>query len=240
MISYTDTTVFNTTAQTIVNTVNCVGVMGGGIALDFRLRYPSMYLDYAERCRRGEVRTGEPYLYTSDIQSSIVNFPTKHHWKYPSRIDWIDQGLRYFVAHYQEWGVNSIAFPQLGCGKGNLNWVDVKVVMEKRLASLDIPVFICLDQEAEATGVEGSMVKILNNNVDEICDKLRIKTNIVAIIRKSLPIHRFRDLQYISGVGKQTYEIIFSYLYEHIKNEQENTPSTNNNSSQFVQTTMFW
>ena len=88
---------FATQAQTRVNTVNCVGIMGKGVAQEFKKRYPAMFDDYAKRCKRKQVRLGEPYLYRDRSGILIVNFPTKDHWRSPSRLADIERGLDYFV-----------------------------------------------------------------------------------------------------------------------------------------------
>jgi O-acetyl-ADP-ribose deacetylase (regulator of RNase III) len=118
-------------AQALINTVNCVGVMGKGLALEFRKRYPLMFEDYVERCKAGRVRTGEPYLYRDTlIPPWIINFPTKQHWRGKSKMEYIDSGLRYLVPHLGEWGVSSVAVPPLGCGHGGLRWTDVRPRVE--------------------------------------------------------------------------------------------------------------
>src|SRR6266536_5356806 len=101
-------------AQTLVNTVNCVGVMGKGIALEFKRRFPEMYDDYVRRCDSHEVRLGRPYLWRSLTPPFVLNFPTKNHWRSPSRLDDIVEGLRYLREHYAEWGITSLAVPPLG------------------------------------------------------------------------------------------------------------------------------
>jgi len=239
LIEYTDTTVFNTTAQTLVNTVNCVGVMGAGIALDFRLRYPSMYQDYLKKCDQKDVKIGKPYLYTELESISILNFPTKYHWKYPSKIEWIEQGLALFVSNYHSWNIGSIAFPQLGCGKGNLDWNDVQLVMEKYLDPLNIPVFICLDREVNASGIEGEMVSQLNKKLVDICSKLEIKTKTMNNINNHLPIQRFRELAAIEGIGKQTYESIFVYLYNLASRNHNSKTEIFDKTNHLTQTSMF-
>lgn len=133
---------FESKAKTIVNTVNCVGVMGKGIAQLFKKRFPEMFNDYARRCQLGQVKPGEPYLYTDMLGTSIINFPTKKHWRSPSRLDDVIKGLDIFVQKYKEWGIESVAFPPLGCGNGGLEWSVVGPVMYQRLAQLDIPVEI--------------------------------------------------------------------------------------------------
>src|SRR6266700_329243 len=129
---------FGTQAQTRVTTVNCVGIMGKGVAEEFKKRYPAMFEDYAERCERKQVRLGEPYLYRDCSGVLIVNFPTKDHWRSPSRLADIERGLDYFVRHHLEWGVKSAAFPPLGCGNGGLSWEEVGPLMYGKLRHLNI------------------------------------------------------------------------------------------------------
>jgi O-acetyl-ADP-ribose deacetylase (regulator of RNase III) len=127
-------------AQTLINTVNCVGVMGKGIASEFRKRFPEMFEDYIQRCKRKEVRLGKPYLYKTLVPPQIVNFPTKEHWKSVSKISDIEKGLDYLLAHYKEWGITSLAIPPLGCGNGQLEWRVVGPLIYKRVRQIDIPV----------------------------------------------------------------------------------------------------
>ena len=105
---------FTSRAQTLVNTVNCVGVMGKGVALEFRKRFPAMNEDYLARCERKLVRLGEPYLYRDLTGTMVVNFPTKDHWRSPSRVADIERGLDYFVQNVGAWGITSVVFPPLG------------------------------------------------------------------------------------------------------------------------------
>src|SRR6266566_7596643 len=102
---------FATQAQTRVNTVNCVGIMGKGVAQEFKKRYPAMFEDYAERCERKQVRLGEPYLYRDSSGVQIVNFPTKDHWRSPSRLADIERGLDYLAANAAAWRIISLALP---------------------------------------------------------------------------------------------------------------------------------
>lgn len=131
---------FASNAQTWVNTVNCVGVMGKGIALEFRKRFPDMYEDYVQRCRRGQVRLGKPYLFRRLMAPWILNFPTKGHWRSVASLKGILDGLRYVHAHYREWGITSLAVPPLGCGEGQLEWRVVGPMLYSYLNKLDIPV----------------------------------------------------------------------------------------------------
>ena len=134
--------ILKSNAQTIVNTVNCVGIMGKGIALEFKNRFPDMFKDYVKRCERNEVRLGEPYLYKTLFGPQIVNFPTKEHWKSISKISEVQKGLDYLVKHYKQWGITSIAIPPLGCGNGQLEWSVVGPLIYKLVKQMDIPVEI--------------------------------------------------------------------------------------------------
>lgn len=131
---------FASKAQTLVNTVNCVGVMGKGVALEFRKRFPDMYEDYVARCRRGEVRLGRPYLFRYENGPWILNFPTKGHWRAVSRLRDIVEGLDWLERHYREWGIRSLAVPPLGCGNGGLDWAVVGPTLYRHFARFDIPV----------------------------------------------------------------------------------------------------
>lgn len=123
----------------LVNTVNTVGVMGKGIALSFKKRYPEMYADYVARCKAGEVKLGVPYVYDAG-DHLVVNFPTKGHWRSVSKLTDIKAGLDYLVEHYEEWGIRSIAVPPLGCGNGQLEWSVVGPALIQRLERLTVPV----------------------------------------------------------------------------------------------------
>ena len=101
MVEYYDGSVFNVEADAIVNTVNCTGVMGAGIALEFSLRYPAMLEHYEKMCKIREIKIGR-VDYFCDEEKTIINFPTKWHFKYPSQIEWIEMGLKDFVATYKK------------------------------------------------------------------------------------------------------------------------------------------
>jgi O-acetyl-ADP-ribose deacetylase (regulator of RNase III) len=127
-------------AQTLINTVNCVGVMGKGIALEFKRRFPKMFDDYVKRCERREVKPGVPYLYKTQSLPQIINFPTKDHWKQDSRFADIERGLQLLLSQYKEWDVTSIAIPALGCGNGRLEWGAIGPLIHRYASQMDIPV----------------------------------------------------------------------------------------------------
>ena len=131
---------FESQAQTLVNAVNCVGVMGKGIAEQFKRRFPAMFDDYKRRCKRKDVRLGEPYLYRDSSGIQLVNFPTKGHWRSPSRIADVEHGLDYLLEHATEWNIASLALPALGCGNGGLEWSDVGPLIYRKLNTLPIDI----------------------------------------------------------------------------------------------------
>lgn len=132
--------IFKSKAQTWVNTVNTVGVMGKGIALGFKRRFPEMYEDYAQRCKRGEVALGRPYLFKRPKPPWILNFPTKDHWRQPANLTAIVEGLTHLERNCERWGVESLAVPPLGCGEGQLEWRVVGPTLYRHLKRLRVPV----------------------------------------------------------------------------------------------------
>lgn len=142
MILYVKGDLFQSPAQVLVNTVNTVGVMGKGVAAEFKRLFPEMYEQYRKLCEANQFHTGMLWLYKSP-NKWVLNFPTKKHWRNPSRIEYVEAGLRKFVDTYSELGIYSIAFPPLGCGNGQLDFkTQVQPLMEKYLRNLPIEVFI--------------------------------------------------------------------------------------------------
>jgi len=131
---------FESKAQTLVNTVNCVGVMGKGVALEFKRRFPEMFKDYVIRCEQKEVKLGKPYLYKYLTPPWILNFPTKDHWRSVANINDIERGLKYLLHHSKEWCITSLAAPPLGCGHGELEWRIVGPTLYRYFSQMDIPV----------------------------------------------------------------------------------------------------
>jgi O-acetyl-ADP-ribose deacetylase (regulator of RNase III) len=140
MIETTRGNLLKAPAEALVNTVNTVGVMGKGIALQFRQAYPEMYRTYEQACKNGEVRLGEVQAY--DLGGLvggprwIINFPTKGHWRAGSRLADIERGLANLVAKVRELNIRSIALPPLGCGNGGLDWNMVRPRIEEAFAEL--------------------------------------------------------------------------------------------------------
>lgn len=125
MMVYKKGNLFDEDVEAIVNAVNCVGVMGAGIALQFKRRFLDNFEAYAAACGRGELVLGKNFVYKTADQY-IINFPTKDHWRDPSYMKDLDMGLIDLVKVIKEKGIKSIAIPALGCGLGGLEWSEVK------------------------------------------------------------------------------------------------------------------
>lgn len=142
-INYIQGNLFASKTQTIVNTVNCVGVMGKGVALVFKMLYPDMFVKYQELCNQQLIRPGKLWLYKSpEPYQWVLSFPTKDHWKYPSKVEYIKDGLQKFVESYKDKGITSIAFPMLGTHNGGLDKQLVYNLMVDYLSRCDIDIEI--------------------------------------------------------------------------------------------------
>jgi O-acetyl-ADP-ribose deacetylase (regulator of RNase III) len=140
MIKYTSGNILRARTEAIVNTVNCVGIMGKGLAFQFKEAYPRMFEDYVKACKNGEVAPGQMHVYRIDSDSFpkwIINFPTKRHPRDNSLIGDVDLGLIGLKQCLFDLKFESISIPPLGCGLGRLNWNDVKRLMEEHLG--DVP-----------------------------------------------------------------------------------------------------
>lgn len=139
MIELTQGDILIADAEALVNTVNCVGIMGRGVALQFRKKYPANFKVYESACNRKELQPGTMLTFALNTLTNpryIINFPTKIHWKGKSRLEYIEQGLEALTAEVRQLGIHSIALPPLGCGLGGLDWLDVKVRIEESFAAL--------------------------------------------------------------------------------------------------------
>ena len=140
----TNGNLFESQCQTLVNTVNCVGIMGKGIALEFKKLYPKMFEQYRIYCKQGLLDIGKLYLWKEE-NNWVLNFPTKIDWRNPSKYEWIEKGLQKFVIIYKEKGITSIAFPMLGCNNGKLDKNIVLPMMKKYLEKcddLDVEIYV--------------------------------------------------------------------------------------------------
>lgn len=146
MIKLTQGDILKADAEALVNTVNCVGVMGRGIALQFRKAFPENFKVYKKACENGEVKPGKMFVYDLNRISNphfIINFPTKRHWRNKSRFEDIELGLQDLIKVIQQQKIYSIAIPPLGCGLGGLNWSEVRSLITEAFETLpDVTVLL--------------------------------------------------------------------------------------------------
>jgi O-acetyl-ADP-ribose deacetylase (regulator of RNase III) len=157
MIEFTSGDILKDDVDAIVNTVNCVGIMGRGIALQFKNAWPENFKAYEAACKREEVQPGRMFVYEVGQLTTpryIINFPTKRHWRGKSRIEDIESGLKALVGEIRQRGIRSIAIPPLGSGLGGLDWNDVRPRIEAAMHELpDVRVRIFEPKGAPASDV---------------------------------------------------------------------------------------
>ena len=142
MIEFTKGDMFAMPVDARVNTVNCVGVMGAGVALAFKKRYPNMFREYQLECMADRIAPGKLYIWKAPNGERIINFPTKRDWQDPSRYEDIESGLEALRNYLSAQGAISVALPALGCGHGGLDWSRVSAMITDALSGLDAHIFV--------------------------------------------------------------------------------------------------
>lgn len=206
--------IFTTECQTIVNTVNCFGIMGAGIALECRFRYPEMFLRYKELCDKKLLDIGKLYLYSSK-QRWILNFPTKNHWKLPTKPEYLEKGLIKFKETYKEKGITSIAFPLLGAQNGGLTKEQSLSLIEKHIKGLDIPVEVYQYQENAPDDLyklfSDSFLSLDNASLKKLTKLTNDKVNKIKDIIELENLSNMGQLSNIRGIGESTVIKCFNY-----------------------------
>ena len=135
----TDGNIVDESADALVNTVNCVGVMGKGVAAEFKKRFPGNFEKYAAACSENKVKPGKMFIFKTGqmFPSYIVNFPTKQHWRGGSRMEYVEDGLKDLITKIKRRPIRSIAIPPLGCGFGGLKWSEVRPLIERSFEDMD-------------------------------------------------------------------------------------------------------
>jgi O-acetyl-ADP-ribose deacetylase (regulator of RNase III) len=131
--------------QTLVNPVNTEGVMGAGLALAFRDSYKGLFEEYREACKGDVFAKRGFFVFDVDDTRKVLCLPTKRSWRHPSRLEWIEEGLWYLANEYESYGITSLAIPEIGCGRGQLSWTDVRPLIYQYLDPIALPVGICLN-----------------------------------------------------------------------------------------------
>ena len=225
---------FTSQCQTLVNTINCDGVMGAGIALEFKLRLPEMFQQYVEHCQQRRIAIGKLWIYKppqdAKEQRWVLNFPTKLHWKNPSKIEYLEAGLEKFVDTYQSRGIKSIAFPVLGSANGGLDERVSLSVMQEQLGRCDIPVEIYrYDPEARDDLYEEFRSAILSSPDDAALAKATgLQVHRARMIRDTLEsnhrVNSLSSLASVKGIGLKTLEKCFRYVMDSYADDTTSQP----------------
>ncbi|AZB73425.1 macro domain-containing protein [Synechococcus elongatus] len=206
--------IFTTNCQTLVNTVNCVGVMGAGIALEFKLRYPDMDQKYISLCQQGLLDIGKLWIYKTTSRW-ILNFPTKKHWKNPSKESYLHAGLQKFLETYEEKEIHSIAFPLLGAQHGGIHPEKSLEIMTSYLSKCSISVEIYQhDPHAYDDLCEHTRDLFLTTPIN----KLKLTTgltpsqiNKLSGIFNDSSFTQLNHLTKVKGISTKTLEKVFAF-----------------------------
>lgn len=215
MITILTGNIFTTKCTTIVNTVNCVGVMGAGIAYECRLRYPEMYEKYQALCKDNLLQIGTLWIYKAS-NKNILNFPTKTDWKQPSRIEYLEKGLQKFFDTHKEKEITSIAFPLLGASHGGLTQEQSLSTMKRYLSQCDIEIEIWhFDPTATDDIFINYRQHFLSRTDKELSKSTGIGINIINKIKDALndtTINSMSSLLNVKGIGDRTLEKSFKFI----------------------------
>jgi O-acetyl-ADP-ribose deacetylase (regulator of RNase III) len=227
MITEKNGNIFTTQCQTIVNTVNCVGVMGAGIAYECRLRYPEMYQRYVDLCKKRQFDIGKLWLYKPDNikEKWILNFPTKYNWKYDSKPEYVEKGLQKFVETYMKKNITSIAFPILGASNGGIPEKVSLDIMNKYLKNCDIEIEIYHYDPLAYDDLFLNFKKLWNEIPEkELSQQSKLRIDFVQKVKCALNDDKIRSLSSllsIRGIGAVTLEKSFKFINNHAKSQQD-------------------
>ena len=216
MFKHVEGNIFNSNKQVIVNTVNCVGVMGKGIALECKLRYPEMFKAYKKYCDQKKLLPGTLQLWKSS-DPWILNFPTKIHWKDPSKFEYLEKGLDKFINTYNQKGIRSISFPLLGASLGGLPEDKVFQLMKNRLENiidLDVEVYK-FDPNVEDDLFVRLKQKVKKFSIEEYKINLKIKNDAAKYLKNAIDnnqISSMLSIQDVPKIGVKSLENIHKFL----------------------------
>lgn len=227
MIKFVEGNFFDFKADIMINTVNCVGVMGAGAALQFKTKFPSMFQDYALACKKGEVKIGKGHIWKKDDMFkslTIVNFPTKNHWKNPSKYEYIEKGLEWLYEILVKNSNSIVTLPALGCGHGGLDWDVVKKLIKDYLSDLNCTILVFepssstnipVSKELESSLIKNNIKRILPND-DLYPNKVRGKSSKELYLKGNLHLLTKRSLSLIvtSKPAERERNAMFSFISE--------------------------
>ncbi|WP_044414190.1 macro domain-containing protein [Thiomicrospira microaerophila] len=204
--------IFRSQCQTLVNTINCEGVMGAGIALECRLRYPELYTRYQTLCQEKQISIGKLWIYKS-TDRWILNFPTKNLWQLPSKPEYLKSGLFKFAQTYQQRGISSIAFPMLGADKGGLSASESQKIMLDYLDKLDLEIEIYqYDPYAEDDIYTDTKAWFFSQPIEYLSKTFRIRMAFLENLQRAFNNNKYcqlNQLAQVDGVGIKTLEKLF-------------------------------
>ncbi|HLI71143.1 MAG TPA: macro domain-containing protein [Ktedonobacteraceae bacterium] len=239
-IHYLKGDIFDSKAQVIVNTVNCKGVMGKGLALAFKQKYPDMFAVYERDCQTGKLQIGRPTIYQKSTPW-ILNFPTKNHWRFPSKLEYIEKGLIFLTKQYKKAGIESIAFPKLGAQNGQLSWDEVGPLMAKYLSQLDATVYIYIaegDREYQYDPIADMRINEqiwrafseLALSVDRLQQEVGLSSREakkVAEKRLAAPFQSLADVENIVKIARTSIDKVEKFTQRYNMTELEGMPEKN-------------
>jgi O-acetyl-ADP-ribose deacetylase (regulator of RNase III) len=206
--------IFTSSFQTVVNTVNCAGIMGAGIALEFRRRYPQMFREYEKLCDERKIRIGKLWLHKTPGRW-ILNFPTKQHWRDPSREADIAAGLEEFKRRYVEWGIESIAFPLLGAMHGGIPSDRSRALMKQHLSTCELFAEIWSYDPQTTDDLLPLLASQLRLAGDaHLRGSIGVSAKSLAMIRAAIEsgdIHQLSQVEQLPGIGQRAIEKLYAH-----------------------------
>lgn len=213
--------IFNSKAHTIVNTVNTVGVMGKGLALEFRIRYPEMFKQYLNLCKENKLKIGDLWIYKTK-KKWILNFPTKIDWRDDSKIEYLEIGLRNFINIYKQKKIKSIAFPILGSNLGNIPPEISLKIMYNYLSECDIPIEIYKYNPNSSDDIfddiKNNLLKLSGNDYKFIFHLNENNANKIKQILNDESIKNTYEFINRSNLSANSLIHLFDYIFDRIKN----------------------
>lgn len=242
MIYYMHGDLLKSSVQALVNTVNCVGTMGKGIALSFKKCFPNNFKEYKLACDKKKIHPGTMFVYSMNSlfdTQYIINFPTKNHWREKSKLSYITEGLQDLAHVIKKNHISSIAIPPLGCGNGGLNWCEVKPLIEQYLGDLDCDIHVyepCSNTSCymykEMNGKQASLLCAMNVYVQPQLGELsRLEVQKLAYFLQVLGVPL--ELNFVKGLcgpfSKQLSNVLtnFEYNYYIEDDVHDDSPETN-------------
>lgn len=216
--------IFTSDCQTLVNTVNCAGVMGAGIALEFRRRYPRMFQDYEKLCDERKIRIGKLWLYKTPGKW-ILNLPTKRHWKDSSKESEISSGLSEFSRSFSSLGIVSVAFPLLGAMHGGLSPDTSRTLMERHLRDCALPIEIWnYDPTASDDLLPILEARIRLVGCPHVSREMGISQKLLSTIFEAIreeTLHQISQIGQLPGIGERAMEKLYRYVMEMTEPDHE-------------------